>query len=440
MGKKKVLLFTAIAAIVLMTCVFAACAPESYVIFSRGGQEYYKEYAGYFTKIAPEGAAVFSQNGLYGLVNTDGKVVRDAMYAQIDIIKGGYLLRHGAGSYTVTDEDFNVTVDGLIDARSYADCVVGRKDGKYGVWTAEGSVLPAQYDKIVWTPGCLIVNMGEKWGMTDKSGKQTVPMQYVSGSFAGANLASSGDLVKFGREDGGWDIYECYGSLLSTDYYAMEYYAFAGFGMYIHAYSVDGQSVKMRVLDEEFNEIAVLPDDVLGIYGCLDGERLCVMTSSGEYIYNFTSGKLTATDVFNADGAYAYREGEVYNFYGNGQVVLSVPAYESDNLQYVPGSLRGYIFNTATNTLTDLLTGEDVTLGREVVSVTEAEEGVFAVMNAEGKYAACAKNGDMLSEFCYDSLQVAADGFTGVRTAGGYEWCGMDGNVILRSADIRVVK
>ena len=94
-----------------------------------------------------------------------------------------------------------------------------------------------------------------------------------------------------------------------------------------------------------------------------------------------------------------------------------------------------------TNTLTDLLTGEQLTLSREIVNVTAAEEGMFAVENAAGDMAVCAKNGDMLSPFCYDSVDVMADGFIGVRNVNGksvYEWRGFDGNLILRTAEMRI--
>ena len=92
------------------------------------------------------------------------------------------------------------------------------------------------------------------------------------------------------------------------------------------------------------------------------------------------------------------------------------------------------MFNTATNTLTDLLTGESVKLSREVKDVTGAEEGMFVVQNKDGKYAACAKNGTLLTEFCFDEMTAYSDGFVGYR-GNVCEWYGTEGNLILRSND-----
>ena len=64
-----------------------------------------------------------------------------------------------------------------------------------------------------------------------------------------------------------------------------------------------------------------------------------------------------------------------------------------------------------------------------------------AALFSGGLILVIAHNWDMLSPFCYDSVNVMADGFIGVRNVNGksvYEWRGFDGNLILRTAEMRI--
>ena len=185
----------------------------------------------------------------------------------------------------------------------------------------------------------------------------------------------------------------------------------------------------------------------------LDKNRIILNKDGGggSVIYNIETGEAEVSKCYSlaenvsVPGRFYHilEENGAYNTYCNGEVVLTLTYEELQSIKIVSGTFRDYAYNTMTNTLTDLLTGEQLTLSREIVDVTAAEEGLFAVKNAAGDMAVCAKNGDMLSPFCYDSdsVDVMADGFIGVRNVNGrsvYEWRGFDGNLILRTAEMHI--
>ncbi len=452
MAKRKLLIAAAILSVIVLSLALAACGPTPFDSMSSVQREYYEKYGSNYTALGPDGLVLYQDKDteLFGYLDaTSGEVVIEAKYTAAEKFAGGMAVVHsGSGNVSVIDKSGKTLLTGLTEEYCIvADKIIGSKDGKWGVWNNKGeAVIPAEYDVImpiydahladeekIVRPICgiFIVGRGDKIALADGKGKMLTDFIYEDiGQW-------TGDYIPMIREDGGVDFVNMESGKVADTRYGNVDLMYIGFDRYL---IIDGNTGICVIVDENLKELRRLPD---GLYP--DAEELVdkntYFISAGSiqgYFLDLKSGDLTPATVTtigdSANYVIAYKNGDNWDVYGNGEVVASVPDAELDYCSIVSGTFRDYMFNTATNTLTDLLTGESVKLSREVDGVTGAEEGMFVVQNKAGKLAACAKNGTLLTEFCFDEMTAYSDGFVGDR-GGVCEWYGTEGNLILRSND-----
>ena len=455
MAKRKIILPVAIIAVIAVAVVgFAACAPSSYSTMSPALQDYYGDYGEYYNNIVKSGRVRYrdAETGLYGYLDSGGNVAIPAKYTSARAFGDGFAAVALDGNYALIDEDGNV-IAGYFDSVTATPAgVIVLKDGKYGVYNKDGEVLPVVYDGITANYSTYIIERDGKYGLASLSGEVLIQPQYdeaMSVSEDSGGYADSGGMTAFYDSEDQSTIYADVKGAAKFTSYKDEYIVYLGFDKYLRA---EGNSIK--ICGDDLSTIECeLPEKLIPIaYNMLDEERITVQDeiTDATYVYNLKTGERSVADLRayiggSSDIGYrvyiALEENGTYNVYFGGKTVLALQYEELANTGIVSGTFRDYAYNTMTNTLTDLLTGEQLTLSREIVDVTAAEEGMFAVENAAGDMAVCAKNGDMLSPFCYDSVNVMADGFIGVRNVNGksvYEWRGFDGNLILRTAEMRI--
>ena len=451
MAKRKLLIAAAILSVIVLSLALAACGPTPFDSMSSVQREYYEKYGSNYTALGPDGLVLTE---LFGYLDaTSGEVVIEAKYTAAGKFAGGMAVVHsGSGNVSVIDKSGKTLLTGLTEEYCIvADKIIGSKDGKWGVWNNKGeAVIPAEYDVImpiydapladeedIVRPICgtFIVGRGDKIALADGKGKMLTDFIYEDiGQW-------TGDYIPMIREDGGVDFVNMESGKVADTRYDNVNLMYIGFDRYL---IMDGNTGIFVIVDEKLEELRRLPDGLYPVAEELVDKNTCfVFSLSGThgYFLDIKSGDLTpATATAIGDSAnyvIAYKNGDNWDVYGNGEVVASVPEAELDYCSIVSGTFRDYMFNTATNTLTDLLTGESVKLSREVTGVTDAEEGMFVVQNKDGKLAACAKNGTLLTEFCFDDMTAYSDGFVGYRGDVGdvCEWYGTEGNLILRSND-----
>ena len=469
MAKRKIILPVAIIAVIAVAVVgFAACAPSSYSTMSPALQDYYGDYGEYYNNIVKSGRVRYrdAETGLYGYLDSGGNVAIPAKYTSARAFGDGFAAVALDGNYALIDKDGNV-IAGYFDSVTATPAgVIVLKDGKYGVYNKDGEVLPVVYDGITANYSTYIIERDGKYGLASLSGEVLIQPQYeeaIAMDDIGEDFAvSGGGLIMFGDNESGKVIYvDSDGNTLKTLYLGDTWdsaICYLGFDKYMISYvtyNSSGVPVETTGIyeDDLTTLIAELPEGTYPIpnYNMLDKNRIILNKDGGggSVIYNIETGEAEVSKCYwlaenvSVPGRFYHilEEDGAYNTYCNGEVVLTLTYEELQSIQIVSGTFRDYAYNTMTNTLTDLLTGEQLTLSREIVNVTAAEEGMFAVENAAGDMAVCAKNGDMLSPFCYDSVNVMADGFIGVRNVNGksvYEWRGFDGNLILRTAEMRI--
>lgn len=456
MAKRKIILPVALVAVILVAVVaFAACAPSSYSVMSPALQDYYGDYGEYYNNIVKSGRVRYRdvESGLYGYLDASGNVAIPAKYSSATSFGDGFAVVRFGSAYSVIDEDGGVIAGGFT-SRTWtpAGAIVG-KDGMYGVYNKDGCVLPVEYNSITANYSNYIIERNGKYGLADLSGKVLIQPTYDDGYPLESTYDDYGDangLTVFETDKDGSSTYvDKDGNMLLTDYCDKDGIFYAGYGMYLCA---DDDSIKLYE-DDLTTLVAELPKGAMtNSEKMLDEDRIVMYEGEKHFIYNIRTGERTTVSyaggwgydnpLSDLDRVYdCVTIGDTVDIYSNGEVTMSYNQREFDG-KFVCGYFRDYIYNSITNAITDLYTGEQLTLSREIVDVTAAEEGIFAVMNAEGKYGVCAKNGDMIGDFIYSSVTVMADGFIGERRLSGggivYEWCGFDGNVILRSADMQI--
>lgn len=441
MAKRKLLIAAAILSVIVLSLALAACGPTPFDSMSSVQREYYEKYGESATALGPDGLVLYQDKDteLFGYLDaTSGEVVIEAKYTAAGKFAGGMaVVDSGSGNVSVIDKSGKTLLTGLTEeCYIVADKIIGSKDGKWGVWNNKGeAVIPAEYDEIEPVYASFLLTRGDKIALADGKGKMLTDFIYEDiGQW-------TGDYILMIREDGGVDFVNMESGKVADTRYDNVNLMYIGFDRYL---IIDGNTGIFVIVDEKLEELRRIPDGSYPAAEELVDKNTCfVFSSSGTHVYflDIKSGDLTpATATAIGDSAnyvIAYKNGDNWDVYGNGEVVASVPEAELDYCSVVSGTFRDYMFNTATNTLTDLLTGESVKLSREVTGVTDAEEGMFVVQNKDGKLAACAKNGTLLTEFCFDRMTAYSDGFVGYRGDVGdvCEWYGTEGNLILRSND-----
>ena len=441
MAKRKLLIAAAILSVIVLSLALAACGPTPFDSMSSVQRKYYEKYGESATALGPDGLVLYQDKDteLFGYLDaTSGEVVIEAKYTDAGKFAGGMaVVDSGNGNVSVIDKSGKTLLTGLDGGLLVLDKILGVKDGKDGVWNNKGeAVIPAEYDMIEPVYASFLLMRGDKIALANGKGKMLTDFIYDEVSDA------QGDYILMVREDGGVDFVNMESGKAADTRYDNVDLMYIGFDRYL---IIDGNTDICVIVDENLEELRRLPD---GLYPVVEKlvDKNTYFISAGSisagsiqgYFLDLKSGDLTpATATTIGDSAnyvIAYKNGDNWDVYGNGEVVASVPEAELDYCSVVSGTFRDYMFNTATNTLTDLLTGESVKLSREVAGVTDAEEGMFVVKNKAGKLAACAKNGTLLTEFCFDEMTAYSDGFVGDR-GGVCEWYGTEGNLILRSND-----
>ena len=455
MAKRKIILPVAIIAVIAVAVVgFAACAPSSYSTMSPALQDYYGDYGEYYNNIVKSGRVRYraDKNALLVIADSGRRVAIPRKFTSAGASGDGFAAVALDGNDALIDEDGNVSAGYFDSVTATPAGVIVRKDGKYGVYNKDGEVLPVTYDGIKANYSTYIIERDGKYGLASLSGEVLIQPQYdeaVSVNEDSGGYGDGGGLTIFYDSEEQSIIYADVKGATKFTSYREEYIIYPVFDKYM---CVENDSIKICGDDLSTVECE-LPENLIPIaYNMLDEERITVQDeiTDATYVYNLKTGERRAVDMRayiggSSDIGYrvyiALEENGTYNVYYGGKTVLALQYEELANTGIISGTFRDYAYNTMTNTLTDLLTGEQLTLSREIVNVTAAEEGMFAVENAAGDMAVCAKNGDMLSPFCYDSVNVMADGFIGVRNVNGksvYEWRGFDGNLILRTAEMRI--
>ena len=432
MAKRKLLIAAVILSVIVLSLALAACGPNSYAAMSSAQQKYYEKYGSNYTALGPDGLVLYQDNDtkLFGYLDaTSGEVVIEAKYTAAGKFAGGMaVVDSGSGNVSVIDKSGKTLLTGLRGVRVVFDKIVGEKDGKYGVWNNKGeAVIPAEYDVIIPIYDSFLVLRGNKIALADGKGKMLTDFIYEY------NGPLVGDYILMVREDDGVDFVNMEsGDVADTRYDDVDL-MYIGFDRYL---IIDGNTGICVIADENMKELCRLPDGLYPAAEEMVDKNTYYISANGTqgYFLDIKSGDLTPAMATQRGDMIAYKNGDNWDIYGNGEVAASVPDAELGYCHIVSGTFRDYMFNTATNTLTDLLTGESVKLSREVKDVTGAEEGMFVVQNKDGEYAACAKNGTLLTEFCFDEMTAYSDGFVGYR-GNVCEWYGTEGNLILRSND-----
>lgn len=443
MAKRRLFIAAVITLTIVLSLALAACGPSSYAAMSSVQQKYYDKTGEYYTALGAGGLVRYTDRdtGLYGYVDaSSGEVVIEARFSSATKFAQGIAVVNtgapGTSSRSIIDESGAVLVNGLEDYEFYYDgAVVAKKDGKWGVWNNKGeAVIPAEYDGIDMVYGSYIVQRGGKYGLVDSKGKEVVPMEYVAiiNDFDGE--ITSGDILLAAKEDGAVDYLDFKGKVIQSGYGA-RMVAYLGYDRYV---TTDPSVTAYIITDGDLNEICRIPEGFEPTAPeMVDKDTVYIESSSAGYLFDINSGDMTPVEAVSVDGVTAYGDGDSYTVYGSEGAVFTVPAEQVPLCKMIEGTFRNYMFNTATNTLTDLINGESVKLGNEVVAVTDAEEGMFVVQNKDGEYAACAKNGTLLTEFCFDRMTAYSDGFVGYR-GNVCEWYGTEGNLILRSDKMNI--
>lgn len=432
MTKRKLLIAAAILSVIVLSLALAACGPNSYAAMSSVQQKYLEKYGSNYTALGPDGLVLYQDNDtkLFGYLDaTSGEVVIEAKYTDAEKFAGGMaVVDSGNGNVSVIDKSGKTLLTGLDGGLPVWDKIFGVKDGKYGVWNNKGeAIIPAEYDGIKPTYGSFLVLRGNKIALADGKGKMLTDFIYEDiGQW-------TGDYIPMIREDGGADLVNMANGKVADTRYDDVDLMYIGFDRYL---IMDGNTGICVIADENMKELCRLPDGLYPAAEEMVDKNTYYISANGTqgYFLDIKSGDLTPATATQIGDMIAYKNGDNWDVYGNGEVAASVPDAELGYCHIVSGTFRDYMFNTATNTLTDLLTGESVKLSREVKDVTGAEEGMFVVQNKDGKYAACAKNGTLLTEFCFDEMTAYSDGFVGYR-GNVCEWYGTEGNLILRSND-----
>ena len=464
MAKRRLFIAAVITLTIVLSLALAACGPSSYAAMSSVQQKYYEKYGSNYTALGPDGLVLYQDNDtkLFGYLDaTSGEVVIEAKYTNAEkFTEGMALVTSGSGNVSVIDKSGKTLLTGLDGGLPVWDKIFGVKDGKYGVWNNKGeAIIPAEYDGIKPTYGSFLVLRGNKIALADGKGKMLTDFIYDD------VLDDVGDYILMIREDGGVDFVNMTDGKVADTRYDDVDLMYIGFDRYMvmnYKTYMDGPVenpvekkiyTSFSITDENLKELRCLPDglypvdeDIKALSGPQDryitevtemvDKNTYYISANGTqgYFLDIKSGDLTPATATQIGDMIAYKNGDNWDVYGNGEVAASVPDAELGYCHIVSGTFRDYMFNTATNTLTDLLTGESVKLSREVKDVTGAEEGMFVVQNKDGKYAACAKNGTLLTEFCFDEMTAYSDGFVGYR-GNVCEWYGTEGNLILRSND-----
>ena len=432
MTKRKLLIAAVILSVIVLSLVLAACGPNSYAAMSSVQQKYLEKYGSNYTALGPDGLVRYQDNdtNLFGYLDaTSGEVVIEAKYTDAEkFTEGMAIVTSGSGNVSVIDKSDKTLLTGLRGALVVFDKIVGEKDGKYGVWNNKGeAVIPAEYDVIEPIYDSFLVLRGNKIALADGKGKMLTDFIYDD------VIDVVGDYIFMIREDGGVDFVNMANGKVADTRYDDVDLMYIGFDRYL---IIDGNTGICVIADENMKELCRLPDGLYPAAEEMVDKNTYYISANGTqgYFLDIKSGDLTPAMATQRGDMIAYKNGDNWDIYGNGEVAASVPDAELGYCHIVSGTFRDYMFNTATNTLTDLLTGESVKLSREVKDVTGAEEGMFVVQNKDGEYAACAKNGTLLTEFCFDEMTAYSDGFVGYR-GNVCEWYGTEGNLILRSND-----
>mgnify|MGYP004515233023 CR=1 FL=1 len=184
------------------------------------------EYENIESIIGIENAYKITQNGKVGIANSEGKIVVEPKYADIDILgednKSGFIIKDDSGKYGIIDYSKNqilenkydeiekiygndlyvVSVDGkqkLVNKANedvltkgfdsikqvlekQENAVVFVKSNKYGVMNLSGEVLiEAKYDDLKETKtGLFIAKKDDKYGIIDIQNQEKLPFEYTS--------------------------------------------------------------------------------------------------------------------------------------------------------------------------------------------------------------------------------------------------------------------
>lgn len=141
-----------------------------------------------FYKFDEDGVSVFSQDSgnkqLFGLINTDGKILIPALYSYVARIGKGlyaigspvdfivYRLSDGANSNKIKGTPFGKISDNMLAVR---------RNGKFGFLNTDWKlVVPAIYSEVCdFSDGLAAVRTARgKWGFVNKCGRQVIPAVY----------------------------------------------------------------------------------------------------------------------------------------------------------------------------------------------------------------------------------------------------------------------
>lgn len=217
------------------------------------------------------------QNGLYGLYQREKQILpiefdeikHELTFANSKYDHGLFLVSKNH-LWGVFDSSGNIVVPIKYDIIEYdsggrgGEGFVIKKDDKWGYISIVGDTIPPLYDSIIIHSShlrCLIVQLGERYGLISTKGEQLLPIEYLSISIEPIRGYSSYDGVMFVMGENGLGIFAEDGScIIKPEYKEIS----AGCGGFI----VTDKICKKGLFDQQGNSITeVLYDDM----GCISG-------------------------------------------------------------------------------------------------------------------------------------------------------------------------
>lgn len=130
------------------------------------------------------GFIIKADNGKYGVVGTNGKLVIEAKYDEIKNVYGNkmYVVKEGS-SWKIVDEEANTYLQDKFDdiKEINIDKIVAKKDNKYGIISINGeTVIDFTYDdlKFIYTD-TYIAKKDNKYGIIDINNEEKLAFNYT---------------------------------------------------------------------------------------------------------------------------------------------------------------------------------------------------------------------------------------------------------------------
>ena len=131
------------------------------------------------------GFIVKSENGKYGIVNSNGGKVLEEKYEEIKNIYGNnmYVVKENS-KWKIIDTEGNTYLENSFEdiKQINSDNIILKKNGKYGITTKSGDIkVSAEYDDLTYAfTDTYIAKKGEKYGIINTNNEEKVEFNYTN--------------------------------------------------------------------------------------------------------------------------------------------------------------------------------------------------------------------------------------------------------------------